>query len=248
MHAANVRRMPSGSPLRWLATWRGPSVPRIVTVVSPGPAPSSVASVRQGAGGVCSGTTSVYLPGWPSDDPSISPVRAPNTFMATRRTARPIVALARLPGPRAPCCVCMPSLGDEGAADDEAQRCAAGGRHHRVGVEALVEHGPEPREHDGEVLGPASGHDGVDRRLLGREVAAALLDRAEDIGCREPARREHLLHALRRGRDDRQAVGPLPLEVLLLDIGFVHRERLGHGIERSAGGSFQADAERSFGV
>jgi hypothetical protein len=32
--AAKVRSTPSGSSLRWFATWRGPSVAMIVTVVS----------------------------------------------------------------------------------------------------------------------------------------------------------------------------------------------------------------------
>ncbi len=34
--AAKVRRIPSGSPFRWLATWWGPSVGISVTVVSSG--------------------------------------------------------------------------------------------------------------------------------------------------------------------------------------------------------------------
>ncbi len=45
----------------------------------------------------------VYLPGWPSDVPSMPPVLAPSTFIAVRRTALPMVAFARLPGPRALC-------------------------------------------------------------------------------------------------------------------------------------------------
>ena len=49
------------------------------------------------------------LPGWPMEEASISPVRAPKTLRATRRSVRPTAALARLPGPRALWRVAMPS-------------------------------------------------------------------------------------------------------------------------------------------
>src|SRR5690606_14290131 len=42
-----------------------------------------------------------YFAGWPSVAMSISPARAPPAFWSVRRAARPIVALARLPGPKA---------------------------------------------------------------------------------------------------------------------------------------------------
>ena len=99
MAAAKVCRTRSGASTRWLATCRGPSVGTTVTTVSSGAKPSATDRGSHGARGGSSAKQRVYLPGWPIELPSSPPLRAPSTLLATRRSARPIVALARLPEP-----------------------------------------------------------------------------------------------------------------------------------------------------
>ena len=63
------------------------------------------------------------LPGWPSSAMSETPGLAPPMFIRHRRTARPIEALARCPGPSAPNPPATPhAVGERPADDDERRR------------------------------------------------------------------------------------------------------------------------------
>ena len=85
-----------------------PETPTTVTTLSSRPKPRSTWSGVHGFCASFSAKQNVYLPGWPSVAMSISPGRAPPTFCNVRRTARPMVALARLPGPNAFAAAFMP--------------------------------------------------------------------------------------------------------------------------------------------
>ena len=71
-----------------------------VTQLSPASNPRSTWSGAQGLSSSFSPKHSVNLPGKPCVALSISPGAAPPMLRRTRRTARPIEAFARFPGPR----------------------------------------------------------------------------------------------------------------------------------------------------
>ena len=80
-----------------------------VTTLSPGAKPRSTCSgVHDDASSSASAKQSVYLPGQLIVARSVPPGRCPPMLRTTNRTARPIVALARLPWPSAPCPEFMP--------------------------------------------------------------------------------------------------------------------------------------------
>ena len=173
-------------------------------------------------------------------------------FIRHRRSARPMLAFARCPGPSAPqpeaigpqtsragpltmitgpipCVVdCMLSMSNSGFAD-----CPHGG------------------QHDREVLGAATGHDGVDRDLLDRRLAGA--DHADDDVRVRLYPGEQGFDPLLSGDHDRQAVGPLAhmedLERSRLVRRLVARGAQGHRWRPSSrsmmpGAAFAGDAGR----
>ena len=92
---------------------------------------------------------------------------APATWSITSRTARPTVALARLPGPKAPTPALKPAGRDDLAVHDHHRRDEVRGGVHA----AQVDLGPGQRaqrgEHHGERLGRAAGEHRVHRRPPG---------------------------------------------------------------------------------
>ena len=146
---------------------------------------------------------------------------ARHTLRTRSRSARPMVAFARHPGPKHPalqftsrCNRAGPLITTACAAPDNVPvtlwqlpfsfRCAAHrGDHHR------------------HVLRSAAGHHRVDGGVLGGDDDLAGRHRAEhDVGG-ELRGLEELRHRLRRGRHDRQTVGPAPGVVVLEQLGVV---------------------------
>ena len=104
--------------------------------------------------------------------------------------------------------------GGDGAADvagrsidDDHGAHPVGGRLHVADVELGIAHCSDGGEYDGEVLGSATGHDGVDRSLLDGGLAGTDLG-DDDIGLEFDAG-EHRFYAVFSRDNDRQAVGPL---------------------------------------
>ena len=77
--------------------WCGDSAASTVTAEAPAGTPRSAASDGQGLSSSSSATQKVNLPGCPSVDRSSRPGTPPSTLMMSSRSARPIVAFARLP-------------------------------------------------------------------------------------------------------------------------------------------------------
>ena len=103
---ATRRRSRSGEPESSASSTNttecGASTPTTVTTESSGSNPAATEHGSHGDSAMFSARHIVNLPGWPSSAMSDTPGRAPPMFIRQRRTARPIEALARWPGPRAP--------------------------------------------------------------------------------------------------------------------------------------------------
>ena len=100
-----------------------------------------------------------------------TPGRAPPRLRQTRRTARPIVALARQPGPNTPAPELISSSRADRAVDDHERRRRVRRGRDTVEVEGLVADGFDGGETTGRYSGPAAGHHRVDRDLLDRRAA-----------------------------------------------------------------------------
>src|SRR5215475_6295369 len=125
-----------------------------------------------------------------------TPGVAPPRFTHTSRTARPIVAFARQPGPKTP----APQL------TSSAPR--TGPLRTRSGLgEFLVADGLDGGDDDRQVLGPASRHHRVDRDLLDGCPAVVRRHQCDQLAGAPPRCAYRAAHTLRRGRDDGQAVG-----------------------------------------
>ena len=122
-----------------------------------------------------------------------------------------------------------PDLLRDGAVDDQERRDGMRGGLDGVQVERRLRHRFDRGEQHREVFRPAARHDGVDGELLDRGLP---LPRRQDgdhlapVAGRLP---QELGHAALRRRDDRQAVGPAPLDVELVDgrVVVVELERAG---------------------
>src|SRR5262249_32519042 len=101
MHAASERASDSDVRLSWSTTPRTPSPAKSVTADESAGRPRSTCNASHGEPASSSAKQNVYLPGLPSVARSISPGRPPPTLRTTSCNARPMVALARLPWPRA---------------------------------------------------------------------------------------------------------------------------------------------------
>src|SRR5215467_3685821 len=99
MTSAIVVSTPSGVWLSPFLTCRGPSQANAVTALVPAAQPHSMCSGSHGLSVSFSPIQYVYFPGCPRQERSNSPGIAPQVFISTSRLARPMVALARLPGP-----------------------------------------------------------------------------------------------------------------------------------------------------
>src|SRR2546425_8436931 len=99
--AANDRASASGVRASWSKNGWTPEPANNVTAEVPGGRPRSTERDSQGEVSSASAKQKVYLPGLPSVARSISPGRPPPTLRITSCSARPMVALARLPCPRA---------------------------------------------------------------------------------------------------------------------------------------------------
>src|SRR5262249_5824972 len=104
----------------------------------------------------------VYRPGWPNVDIEISPARVPPRFTMTSRRARPIVALARAPGPNTPAAQLMPEAGGPGPWSVVRGGARVGVPDRPRGVNPGSAPPSPPREPQGKVLGPAPRHHGVE--------------------------------------------------------------------------------------
>ena len=240
---AKERRTSSAECVSCWANWCGPlrGADRDGRVLGAG-SRAGRCSGSHGAGGGSSAKQSVNLPGWPKDEASDSPGFEPSTFMATSRSARPIVAFARLPGPSALWRAFIPISAAIGPLTTAQSGGAAGARQHRVQVERRVEHRLERGDDDREVLRQAAGHDGVRRRLPHRHATAARRQVADqELGVGRLDDLEHRLDPLGRRRHDRQTVRPPAREELLLDVLLRECQRLAH---QNARGSPRSSATR----
>ena len=138
-----------------------------------------------------------------------------HTLRMTSRSARPIVALARQPGPKQPGGAVHVEAGARGTVDDHDLRRArqrAGGA---VAVALLVQVRAHGCDHDRHVLAPAAGHHRVDRHVLGGDDDFARRHRADDDVGLELGSGEEVGHELGGGRHHREAVGPAALVVVV---------------------------------
>ena len=111
-----------------------------------------------------------------------------------------------------------------GPVHDHRRRGAHRRRPDTVRVERVRAHGLEARDHDGQVLRAAAREDGVDRHLLdgrGSHVGRHGRHHLLRVATRAP---QHAQHALRRGRDHREAVAEALVEHEL--VGVVRRADL----------------------
>ena len=144
-------------------------------------------------------------------------------------------------------------------ADDQQRRRSPGTGGRAMEVEVGTVHRLEGGNHDGKVLGQASGHHGVHRRCVQRQVEAGRRMPGDHGLWRPAVRGQHRLHPVDRRRHHRQAVGPALLETeidgaeqvvgRLVDAGRErgHKGRLGRAVklrkrnpapDRSGAGSF----------
>ena len=128
----------------------------------------------------------------------ISPGTAPPTLAHTSRTARPIVALARQPGPKTPAPQLTSSAVRIGPLTMTSERDGVGGPGHADQGEGRVADGLDRRDHRGHVLRPAAGHHGVDGDLLDGGPAQARRDLADQLVAVAAAGPHGGLHARER--------------------------------------------------
>src|SRR5215472_2644259 len=101
MAAAYVSRISRGSRVHSFITWWGDSAASTVTAEAPAGTPRSAASDGHGLSSSSSATQNVNLPGCPRVERSRRPGAPPSTLMMSSLSMRPMLALARLPLPRA---------------------------------------------------------------------------------------------------------------------------------------------------
>ena len=104
-----------------------------------------------------------------------------------------------------------PNIGRIGAVDDHHGSHTVHGALDAVHVEFVTEHQFRGRDHHGQVLGAAAGHEGVDRyRTNGGDFHRGR-DRADDIIVVASRAGEHPRDAFFSGGDHRESVGPFLL-------------------------------------
>ena len=134
-----------------------------------------------------------------------------------------MAALARNPGAEATGVGVDAQLGCHGTVDDDHLVGAAGGGRRAGEVVGFDEGGADCRDHHGEVLGFAAGHDGVDGQLLQRGAGVSRLHRAQRVLGVGVDGRQHPADGVLGGGHDGQPVGP----ALLPEVVLHGREGLG---------------------
>ena len=119
-----------------------------------------------------------------------------------------MVELARLPGPKRLLRLLMPRSDVTGTVDDNEDSRAAEAGGGADEIEGGIEHGLGGGEDDGEVLGLATGHDGVGGDFADGNFAATLGEAADDFVGGSLSDGEEFFDALYGGRDDGETVGP----------------------------------------
>ena len=113
--------------------------------------------------------------------------------------------------------------------DDEHRTHRHRRREQTVDVELVRARGLEGREHDGQVLGCATGEHRVDRHLLDGALHEIGRNECDDLVWRACRAFEHAQDALGRRRHDGKAVGPAPVEQrlhLVFEVGEVDSSRV----------------------
>src|SRR5256885_16941299 len=103
-----------------------------------------------------------------------------------------------------------------GAVDDHERGGGVRRRRDAVEIERVVAPRLHGGEHDGQILGPAAGHDGVDRDLLDGGAAVVRRDEPDQLVGPAARRGDRALDAPTGRRHHGQAVGD-PARVELLD-------------------------------
>ena len=98
--------------------------------------------------------------------------------------------------------------------DDDRTHRHRGGQH-AVDVELVGARGLHGSKHPREILGFATGHDGVDRNLLHRDLHEVRWHDRNEFVRSVRGSLEHAQHAGLGGRHDGEAVGPAALEQCL---------------------------------
>ena len=127
-----------------------------------------------------------------------------------------------------------PRLLGDGPVDQNQRRLGMSRYLHVPVVHLGLGQGVDGGEEDAELLGLAAGHDGVNGNLLHRRQAKAGLHHHEYFTGLTPGSLQHLLYSRRGGRDDGDAVAPVPLRKKAIHrvqtqrrLIHLHREGLG---------------------
>ena len=134
---------------------------------------------RPGASASFSAMQKLYLPLWPRVLRSSRPGRVPMTLRITSRSARPMAALARQPGPKRLSPWLRSNSCAMGPFTTASTARAAGARRRAVIAPQRVAHGFHRGHQHGHVLRLATGHDAVDRHLLGGHRHLAIVDEGD---------------------------------------------------------------------
>ena len=194
----------------------GPSTAATVTALSPAPRPNRLRYGGHGLAASFSAKHQVYFAGEPCVARSVSPGSAPPTFIIISRRARPMVALARLPGPKQPAPLFMPicSASSPWTITSSAHGCVVVCMPKRLNIPSCMR-GDGRLEHR-HVLRQAAGHDGVGGQVAHREGRAARRDVTERVVRLRAAQPAHIRSTRSTvGTTIGQAVGPPPREQLL---------------------------------
>ena len=143
-----------------------------ITVIALASPPRPRRAVRVGKGpSLRSAKHSVYLPGWPMVAMSPTSDRAPPMLRRVSCSARPMLALARLPGPRQLVPALTPSWRAIGAMHAERHAGRAGGGGDAQQIEIGLEDRLRRGQHDRQLGRPAAGDHALIGDGLGRDVA-----------------------------------------------------------------------------
>ena len=173
-------RAAPGVVLRWSEIESGASAAISVTVDVPGANPRSTAAAPTGCVSSSSAMqTPRACPGGPSVARSRPPGAPPPVSVTSRRSARPMVRLARQPGPSAPMPECRPSASRTGPLTTTSWPGGEVVTAWPLRLKASSSAASTRREHDREVRGAAAGEHRAGRHALERRLAHAGRHRAE---------------------------------------------------------------------
>ena len=210
MASAKPVRSCSGSAVPWLRTLCPDSAANTVTVDCPAANPRDTWSGSHGLDASSSAKQSEYFPDQPWVDLSSTPGRQSRQFSSTSRSDRPMVALARNPGPKRFAFALRPRRSRIGPLTITISAAppvlVAGPWSMKAGSPIACSAAPDDRK----VLGPAPGHDRVDRRLVrGHRAVAHRLVEQHVVGLPRPGREHRATSASVGGTTGRPSVQPL---------------------------------------